>query len=409
MKSNIYKFLSKSLSTYIFLLVIIFIMKLVGLDYFGLDLNNPMFVNISNLATKYGFKDLWYACTMEFYLYMFISISCEDNSKRMKLFILFITPLTFLVKYVNHIINFTAITYFIEMFYMLILCYIYNKLYKKLKFRKIFRNYILFVIINTVFQLISCITRVNYITKSDFNFITNIILDFDYIILLIIYYIIYFKGGNKICLEMEVGLSSLKKINLKKLLTKLQRNLDSFKKLNKVDKLTYIIYLQLSLLWNTLSVILILLVAKLNNTFIECIFILTSFWLSKRKFGKPFHLKSMSQCFVVSNLTYYILNRVTTPLGISIFIPILLGVSLSYFTSKLVKSENPKLYRGIPIDEFDKKILKVTDKNSLHYKICYMYYIERKSELEISHKTNYSIDNIKKIKSKINKNIEKLQ
>lgn len=409
MKSNIDKFLSKSLSTYIFLLVIIFIMKLVGLDYFGLDLNNPMFVNISNLATKYGFKDLWYACTMEFYLYMFISISCEDNSKRMKLFILFVTPLTFLVKYVNHIINFTAVTYFIEMFYMLILCYIYNKLYKKLKFRKIFRNYILFVIINTVFQLISCITRVNYITKNDFNFITNIILDFDYIILLIIYYIIYFKGGNKICLEMEVGLSSLKKINLKKLLTKLQRNLDSFKKLDKVDKLTYIIYLQLSLLWNTLSVILILLVAKLNNTFIECIFILTSFWLSKRQFGKPFHLKSMSQCFVVSNLTYYILNRVTTPLGISIFIPILLGVSLSYFTSKLVKSENPKLYRGIPIDEFDKKILKVTDKNSLHYKICYMYYIERKSELEISHKTNYSIDNIKKIKSKINKNIEKLQ
>ena len=127
MKSDIDKFLSKSLSTYIFLLVIIFIMKLVGLDYFGIDLNNPMFVNISNLATKYGFKDLWYACTMEFYLYMFISISCEDNSKRMKLFILFVTPLTFLVKYVNHIINFTAITYFIEMFYMLFLCYIYSR------------------------------------------------------------------------------------------------------------------------------------------------------------------------------------------------------------------------------------------------------------------------------------------
>lgn len=409
MKSNIDKFLPKSLSTYFFLLVIIFIMKLVGLDYFGIDLNNPMFVNVSNLATKYGFKDLWYACTMEFYLYMFISISCEDNNKRMKLFILFVTPLTFLVKYVNHIINFTAITYFIEMFYMLILCFIYNKLYKKLKFRKIFRNYILFVIINTFFQLISCITRVNYITKTDFNFITNIILDFDYIILLIIYYKIYFKGGNKICLEMEVGLSSLKKINLKKLLKKLHQNWLNFKNQSKQIKLEILIFIVLSLIWNVLNVVLILFVAFLNHTFIECIFILTSFWLSKRQFGKPFHLKSMSQCFVVSNLTYYILNRVTTPLGISIFIPILLGVSLSYFTSKLVKSENPKLYRGIPIDEFDKKILKVTDKNSLHYKICYMYYIERKSELEISHKTNYGIDNIKKIKSKINKNIEKLQ
>ena len=114
----------------------------------------------------------------------------------------------------------------------------------------------------------------------------------------------------------------------------MQKNWLNFKKQDKVSKLTVIIYFIFSLIWNVLSVIVILLVATLNDTFIECIFILTSFWLSKRSFGKPFHLPSMAQCFIISNLTYYALNRVTTPLGISIVIPILLGVGLSYVTSK---------------------------------------------------------------------------
>lgn len=403
------KYLSTSLKVYLFVLIIIFIMKLVGFNYFGIDLNNPMFVDISNLATKYGFKDLWYACTMVFYLYMFISISCEDNSKKMKLFILIVTPLTFLVKYVNHIINFTAITYFIEMFYMLLLCYIYNKLYKKLKFKKIFKNYILFVVINTIFQLISCITRVNYITKTDFNFITNIILDFDYIILLIIYYKIYFEGGKKICLEMEVGLSLLKKINLKKLLKKLHQNWLNFKKQPKQIKLEISIFITLSLIWNILSVVLILFVAKLNHTFIECIFILTSFWLSKRAFGKAFHLSSMLQCFVVSNLTYYVLNRITTPLGISIIVPILLGVGLSYVTSKLVKKIYKPLYRGMSEELFNETILKIVDKDSEKYKICYDYYIKKERALALSFKYKYSEAGIRKIKDRVNEKIKELE
>ncbi len=409
MKSNIDKFLSKSLSTYIFLLVIIFIMKLVGLDYFGLDLNNPIITKVDGLFNSWYLKDLWYVFTLWLYGYFIISITCNCNNKEMKIYSIMCIPIFYLATYLETKYSIMILNCFIDFGYLLLLSYLFNLRYKCVSNKKLILNYAKIIILNLFFQIISVITRVGYFEKSNYNFIVNFILDLDYLLLFIIYHKLYFEGGERICLEMVVSSFSQRKINLKKSLKKLQRNLDSFKKLNKVDKLTYIIYLQLSLLWNTLSVILILLVAKLNNTFIECIFILTSFWLSKRQFGKPFHLKSMSQCFIVSNLTYYILNRVTTPLGISIFIPILLGVSLSYFTSKLVKSENPKLYRGIPIDEFDKKILKVTDKNSLHYKICYMYYIERKSELEISHKTNYSIDNIKKIKSKINKNIEKLQ
>lgn len=402
------KYLSTSLKVYLFVLVAIFIMKLVGLDYFGIDINNSTFVNISDFAIKYNLKDVWYAITMLFYLYMFISISCKDNSKRMKLFILITSPLTFLLKYASNIISLTAITYFIEMFYMLFICYIYNKLYLKNKFKIVLKRFIFFIILNTIFQLISGITRVRYISKTDYNFITNIILDFDYIILLLIFYKIYFMKGEYLCSETEVGLSLLKKMNLKKLLKELQNSLRKFKKQDKESKLTIIIYLLLSLIWNIATLVIVLLVAMLNHTLIECIFILTSFWITKRTFGKAFHLKSMVQCFIVSNLTYYVLNRITTPLGISIFVPILLGVGLSYFTSKLVKKTYKPLYKGISKEVFEETILKVVEKDSLKYKICYDFYIEGKSDLSLSFKYNYSLAGIRKIKSRVNDSIKGL-
>ena len=42
------KYLSVSLKVYLFVLIIVFILKVVGLDYFGLDINNPTLVKASN-------------------------------------------------------------------------------------------------------------------------------------------------------------------------------------------------------------------------------------------------------------------------------------------------------------------------------------------------------------------------
>ena len=87
---------------------------------------------------------------------------------------------------------------------------------------------------------------------------------------------------------------------------------------------------------------------------------------------------------------------------------VVLGVMFSFITSRFVEKTIRKLYKGVPIEEFDETILKVTDTDSLQNKICRMFYVDRKSELEIAHNVGYSIDNIKKIKSKINKKIKEL-
>ncbi len=397
------KYLSTSLKVYLFVLVIIFIMKIVGLDYFGLDMNNPILLKTNDFCLKYHFDYIYYTFTFYIYLQFIIGITIKRKLKFKECFAFSIISLLILIFVKSH---FNQLGIFIfDVIYLVVVSLIlngFNDYFKTIK-RCLF---ILFL--NTLFQLMSLFIR--SIGNNDMyfdNFILWQLLNFDYILLSIISYTIYFKkGDNEKWVDHSLFLQ--KKTNLKTLLKKLQRKLHNFKQRSKEEKLTIIIYSILSVIWNIGTLCLILLIASLNETFVECVFILTAFWLSKGKFGKPFHLSSMIQCFIVSNLSYYALNRITTPLGVSIFVPILLGVGLSYVTSKFVKSKCDKLYRGMPKELFEETILKVTDKESVKYKVCYDFYILKESDISLSFKYNYSIAGIQKIKNRINEKLKEL-
>ena len=76
MKGNINNFLSKTLITYTFLLVIIFILKLVGLDYFGLDLNNEIVINLTKLINKHRLiNNMYHMVPLIIYQYITISMN----------------------------------------------------------------------------------------------------------------------------------------------------------------------------------------------------------------------------------------------------------------------------------------------------------------------------------------------
>ena len=403
------KYLSTSLKVYIFVLLFVFILKLVGMDYFALAIDNPIMIKVANVIRSNRLINNM-LCFIPLVLNQFIILcyTCKSNSKKLIKYDLITLPI-FYVFQCYKIDWFGNLSILAEILYSFILCFIYNIIeHKKTKIGR----FIFIIVLLIAIQFISSITRFNYNWEYINNPIANLILNFDYIlIMLIIYQLIFTKGEcDKWADGFQVAqcLSLLKKINLKKSLKRLQVNLRKFKALPKQERLSISIYIVLSLLWNTLSLVIILLIANLNHTFIECLFILTSFWLSKHAFGKPFHLPSMIQCFIVSNLTYYILNRITTPLGISIFIPILLGVGLSYVTSKLVKKTYKPLYRGMPKELFNETILKIVDKDSVKYKICYDFYINKKSDLSLSFEYNYSIAGIRKIKDRINDKIKEL-
>ena len=398
------KYLSTSFKVYLFVLAFLFILKLVGLDYFGLDNDNKIMVSLEIiLSKKWYLRDLLLFIPLWIHQFVVLSISSNDNSKKMIKLNLILIPLYYLFE-IYKLKLYGNMSFIAEILYFFIILILYNKKITK----DMIKRYVNIVIFVIIVQMLSMFVRFNvsaYVTET----IPNILLNLDYTIIMLIAYKVHFmKGVDDKCYQVAQYSSLLQKMNLRNLPKRLLTNLHKFYKQNKVTKLTIVFYSILSFIWNVFTLIIILLIAKINGTIIECLFIATTFWITKTTFGKAFHLPNMFQCFIVSNLTYYVLNRITTPLGISILVPIMLGVGLSYVTSKLVKKIYKPLYRGMPKELFEEIILKVEDKDSVKYNICYEYYIEKKIAINLSMKYHYSEAGIRKILKIVNKKIKEL-
>ncbi len=396
------KYLLASLKVYLFLLVVICILKLVGLDYFGLDVNNAFMNNLSKTISTTHWGDLYNFITVFIQVYFYICLVLNKKESFKEAFV------TTLLIFIPQCLMF--VFYKMDWIY-LIWCLIIYILLPIVFSKKIsFKNQIKYSTLILLYQLISLFIRNIGINSNYGNFLVESILNIDQLLLLAITYNLHFmKGGIKLCGAEAVQFSSLQKKNhFLDLQKKLQKNYSNFKKLGRQEKATIIIYSILSLIWNIFTLVVVLFIGKLNNTFIECLFIITSFWLSKKVFGKAFHLKSMLQCFVLSNATYYVLNRITTPMGISIIVPIMLGVGLSYVTSKLVKKTYKPLYKGMPEVDFENTILKVVDKDSVKYKICHDYFIGKENAIFLARRYNYTEAGIRKITSRVNDEIKAL-
>ena len=394
---DIEKLMSRTLITYFIVLIGIFILKICGLDYFGLDDGNKILLAIDSFVNKYHLEFLWYTITLTLYTYIVLSISCVDNSKKMKIYTLIVMPLNMISQILKYYFNFKLLFIFTDLLWLFMLEIIYIKFIKKEHIKKHnIINYGLYCIVNIIFQGMSVTIRSIGCSIDYTNFISQVIYNFDYIILSIIAYKLFFlKGGT--CL-WEVGSFLHLHALLKSLPTKLQNIYANNKKKSKVEKVSDFIYFPLFLLWNVFTVIVILFVAKLNDTFIECLIILSSFWINKTIFGKPFHMKSALSCFIVSNVSYYCLNRITFPCGLSILISIILGLLLAYITSLFVKKKEKQLYRGMTKELYDEYVLEFIDKNSDEYLIGKYYYVDKESEQWIANKLNYSVPSIQKKK-----------
>lgn len=396
------KYLSVSLKVYLFLLVIIVILKLVGLDYFGLDVDNPTIIAFSNYLSKTHLGDVYYFTSLciQFYFYLCLVTNKTKLYKETFISIVIFYAIQCLFA------EFYVMNWFNSMLSTLLFIVAPSIVNKKIQIKKPIK----YIAIIMLYQYISLFIRNVGIGNNYGNFLVDSLLNIDQLLLLAITYNIHFmKGGINLCGDKQEVSSSLQmKQNFLNLQTRFQRNYSNFKKLSKQEKATIIIYSIFSLIWNTFTLVVVLFIGRLNDTFIECIFIITSFWLSKRVFGKPFHLKSMLHCFILSNITYYVLNRITTPLGVSILIPIMLGVGLSYVTSKLVKKAYKPLYKGMPVEEFENSILKVVDKDSSKYKICYDYFIQKENAIFLARRYSYTEAGIRKITGRVNDDIKAL-
>ncbi len=404
MKKDLDKLLSSTLKTYFIILIGIFIIKLFGIDYFGLNTRNEIIVWIDNFINRFHLEMVWYGITLYLYVYIVLSIASVDNSKKIKLFTLCIMPIPIALQIIKTIINNTLLFTIIDLLWLFMVLILYIKIIKRDKIRKYnVGNYLIYCIINILFQLISVTIR-NVTIVNTHGVLMSILLNFDYILLSIIFHKLYFSLGGKSLWDWVVYSFSHLQTSLKTLPTKLQNIYLNNKKKSRFEKISDSIYIPLFILWNIFTLMVVLFIATLNHTFAECIIILCSFWINKRTFGKAFHMPTAFSCFIVSNLTYYALNRITIPASISLIISVILGIALCYITSKFVKTK--KLYRGMSLNEYNSNVLDLYDEESVYYQIGKLFYVDRYSEQWIATKLAYSVPSIQKKKYELKKQVQ---
>lgn len=407
MKKDLDKLFSKSIETYYFLLLIVVIIKLLGGNYFAIVYTNRTVNIINDFITTWKLENIWYAITLYVNVYITLSISCNDNSKRMKKFSIIALIIAVILQILKASINLPVLFVCVDMIYLFILSLIYLKLYSKITKINI-KNYWTYMLILNLVQLASVFIRNVQITNQN-NFFAYFILNLDYLIFLIILHKTYFmKGVNDLWVEVvSFGLQKLTSLkNLPKRLQTKSQKTKTTKTKSKEEKITELIYIPLYTLWNLFTMLIIVLIAFLNDAFIEAIFITVAFWVNKFAFGKPFHFKSVAVCFGFSSITYYVLTRVTFSTETSFLIPIFLGVALSFVTSHFIK-KNTNLYKGIPEQELI-DIVKQVEDNALTIKILKEYYCDRLDDRVIARNNNYSIDSIRKIRQRVNKKLKSL-
>ena len=400
MKKDLDKLFSKSIETYYFLLLIVVIIKLLGGNYFEMNLSNPHLVRLNDIIKTFYLENVWYTISIYINVYIVTSITCNDSSKNMKKYVLYWLPLIIFFQFMK---NGNKISVLIDIFYPLLIAFIKNKRITK----DFLSNYLFIVFLMNIIQIISMVIRNDKLWVAGGNFIIDFVYNLDFLISLIIVYKLYFyKGGKNLC-GMVVYSGSQKLISLRDSLKDLLKNSQNKKPKSKEEKITNAIYLPLYILWNLFTMLIIILIAFLNDAFIEAIFITVAFWVNKFAFGKPFHFKSVAVCFAFSSVTYYVLTRITFKTETSFFIPIFLGVALSYVTSHFIK-KNTKLYKGMVEEEFYDVVKQVED-DKLTIKMLKEYYCDRQKDSYISMQNGYSIDSVRKKRQNVNKKLKSLQ
>ena len=190
MKKDLDKLFSKSIETYYFLLLIVVIIKVLGGNYFEIVYTNKTINMINNFIMYWRLENVWYAITLYINVYITISLTCNDNSKRMKKYRIIALIISIILQILKENINIPPLFVCIDMIYLFILSLIYLKLFKQITKSNI-KNYWVYMLFLNIIQLISIFIRNVEITNEN-NFIAYFILNLDYLIVLIILYKIYF-------------------------------------------------------------------------------------------------------------------------------------------------------------------------------------------------------------------------
>lgn len=384
-------------------------LKFAGIDIVSLETENLVNFHLLNkifnnvlVQISYGFLLIYIQ------QYILFRLSCKNkNMKIYKYSTLIYTCLTLIFQYTtykyNLLSNTNGIFYFLYTYTLSIITVLYidrNITNRKNKGNKIItsiykcKKMFFWATMFSFYQIIVIIIK--SATYNDiYDTLYNALLNFDYIILLLITYYLYIKKGTKVRINssFEFFLTNLlNEVNnyetYKEKLYDLSNYIKELKNKPKVERNLRISYWFINISCEIINIMIIFTIAQKNNAIIECIFITFAFANSKNVFG-TFNFDAAWKSYFTANLTFFIFNKIDFGVNNSILIPIFLGIIFSYMTSISLKKSLLKPYRGMNEDEL-KLIFKNCKLSIFEKNILEDFYCNRKTITYLTHKYNYS-------------------
>lgn len=202
MKSN--KLYERALITCIIMLFICILFKLFGFNYFNLNTDIPILKEIDNVVMNSTPLSFLYSFILtSISVYVICSIILKDKKPNI---IMMVITVFVSILYTSHLNSFY--TLLMDTLSILLICFVSDR---KLRFNR----YIIVIILNVVYQLLSLFIRNVNISVSYHGLVTTVLLNLDYYILLIITYLLL-KGDYIECLIKAHSGSSLANLLWKK-------------------------------------------------------------------------------------------------------------------------------------------------------------------------------------------------
>lgn len=184
------KFSKRAFIGCILVLLVCWFMKLFGITYFNLDLDNKLFNDINNFITNNNLTNIYYTITLSVQVYLLYCIVNRDKGKKAILYCLALVPINVLVRVLTSLyeVELGNLAGLLEIFYLVLITTKFN--YKK------FLRGLFVVVFMVIYQGISVNLRNYEIKVHTYSLIVELILSIDLYILLILHREVALMNGG---------------------------------------------------------------------------------------------------------------------------------------------------------------------------------------------------------------------
>ena len=435
MKENEKILISKSILKVTFIMMSIsLLLKLLGLNVMKAEVNSNVLLFVSNILLNIKIEIVYAFILLFIQQFILFKLCCFNKSTKIYYIAsLIFSIITLIFQYIIYnsklseqilIWSYFIFTFLLSIIFVLIIDYKVKYDYKNIRNKILnilhliydrIKRPILWLIILSLYQLLAMFLR-NITFIQTYEVMYDFLLNFDYIILLLITYYLFSRRNNDVKIlsmfdfKLPKIFNNIPSINnVKLILSDFKDKISKLKIMDKQEKLVFIIYIILFIISELFNLSLVIFIASMNNVLIECLFIISAFLITRNTFG-AFHFDAVWKCWIVSNISFFILNKLTLSVGFTILIPIIFGIALAFITSKFIKNTITAPYRGMSKQELQ-VLCKNKNLSEFENNLLIDFYCNRDSISKLTYKYNYSqtaIVRFKKIAlNKINKHSKK--